>query len=997
MSATQQLNLQTIREELSGEQGQRYWQSLEEIADTEEFREFLHREFPREAAVWDDGYSRRGFLKIMGASLALAGLSSCVKQPDETIIPYVKQPEIMVPGTPLYFATATVMGGYARGVLVTSNMGRPTKIEGNPDHPASLGSSDIFMQASILSLYDPDRSQVVTHNGEISTWNKCVAELQQGMEIQKALKGAGLRILTETVTSPTLAGQLLALLADYPQAKWHQYESVNEDNELEGAQLAFGEPVATQYHFEKADIVLSLDADFLTHGPAAVRSSRDFSRRRKVTELHPKMNRLYVAESTPSVTGSMADHRFRLRASEIEGVAAAFAQAVGVFGVSVGAPIVDAPWIDTVARDLNEHRGESIVLAGANQPPVVHGLAHAMNVVLGNVGTTVEYTDPVIAKPVNQASSLEELVNNMTAGSVDVLLVLGANPVYQSPSDIRFAEALEKVKLSFHIGIYADETAARCSWHIPQTHFLETWGDARAFDGTTTIMQPLIAPLYATTKSIGEFVEDVSGRQGRKGYDVVKEFWKTGFTGSNFEEFWMRSLHDGVVANSRLAQTEVSLKAASWKTSLRRGDGIEVMFRPDPSIWDGRFANNGWLQELPRPITKLTWDNAALISPATAEKNNLTNGDVVSITIGEQSIDAPVWIAPGHPDESVTLHLGYGRTSAGNVGNGVGFNANVLRTSGKWFADRAVMKKLETQHSFAVTQHHHTMEVTGFGGKTTTRHVVRSATVQEFTENPEFAKEMSHNPSKEESLYPSYEYDGNAWGMSIDLNACTGCNACAIACQSENNIPIVGKEQVAAGREMQWIRIDRYFKGDMDNPEVFSQPVMCMHCENAPCEVVCPVAATTHDSEGLNVMTYNRCVGTRYCSNNCPYKVRRFNFLQYSDTETETYKMMRNPDVTVRNRGVMEKCTYCVQRISHARIDAKKEDRSIQDGDVVTACQSACPAQAIVFGNINDRKSVVAHEKESPRSYGLLSELNTRPRTTYLAKLKNPNPELGKG
>jgi len=996
MNKTQPLQLQTIREKLSGEKGKRYWQSLEEIADTEEFREFLHREFPQGAAVWDDGYSRRGFLKIMGASLALAGLSSCVKQPDETIIPYVKQPEIMVPGTPLYFATATVLGGYSRGVLVTSNMGRPTKIEGNPDHPASLGSSDIFMQASILSLYDPDRSQVVTHKGEISTWNKCVAELQQGMEIQKALKGAGLSILTESVTSPTLAGQLQSLLADYPQAKWHQYEPVNEDNELEGALLAFGEPVTTQYHFDKADIILSLDADFLTHGPAAVRYSRDFSRRRKVSDLNPKMSRLYVIEGTPSVTGSMADHRVRLRASEVEGVAAAFAQAVGISGVSADEPAIGAEWIDTVARDLQKHRGASIVIAGSNQPPVVHGLAHAMNMVLGNIGTTVEYTETVLAKPVNQAASLQELVNNMASGSVDVLLVLGANPVYQSPSDIRFAEALENVKLSFHMGMYADETSGRCTWHIPQTHFLETWGDARAFDGTTTIMQPLIAPLYPTTKSISEFVEETAGRQGRKGYDVVKEFWRARFTGVNFEEFWKRSLHDGIVADSRLAQKQISLRAKSWKTSQRRSDGIEVIFRPDPSTWDGRFANNGWLQELPRPITKLTWDNAALVSPATAEKNDLTNGDVVSITIGKETVDAPVWITPGHADESATLHIGSGRTSAGNVGNAVGFNANVLRPSGKWFSDRAAIKKTGSKYDFAVTQHHHTMEVVGFGGAMTARHLVRSATVEEFVENPEFAKEMAHNPSKEESLYPSYEYDGNAWGMSIDLNACTGCNACAIACQSENNIPIVGKEQVAAGREMQWIRIDRYFKGDMDNPEVFSQPVMCMHCESAPCEVVCPVAATTHDSEGLNVMTYNRCVGTRYCSNNCPYKVRRFNFLQYSDTETETYKMMRNPDVTVRNRGVMEKCTYCVQRISHARIDAKKEDRPIRDGEVVTACQSACPAQAIVFGNINDRTSNVAQEKESPRSYGLLSELNTRPRTTYLAKLKNPNPKLGK-
>ncbi len=988
MDEKQPLDIATIRQRLSGSNGQQYWRSLEQVAETEEFREFLHREFPREASVWEDGVSRRSFMKIMGASLSLAGLSACVKAPDEKIIPYVKQPEIMVPGRPLSFATAFTLGGYATGILATSNMGRPTKIEGNPDHPYSLGSTDAITQASLLTLYDPDRSQVVLNKGSISTWGKFLDAIQLPLEIQRSLKGSGLRILTETITSPTLGAQLKALLEMFPQAKWHQYEPVNLDEVREGSMMAFGENVQTHYHFDMADVVLSLDADFLGTGAAHVRHSRDFASRRRVEGRSALMNRLYVAESTPSITGGMADHRMRAKASHVESIARAVAAGLGIAGIN--APSItdkQAKWVSAVVRDLQKHKGASIVVAGDGQPAVVHAIVHAINHALENNGETVTYTDSPEVSSVNQSESLQSLVKDMQSGSVDMLIMLGNNPVYDAPADLKFEEALSKVKLNVRLGLYEDETSAKCTWHIPESHYLEAWSDARAFDGTTTIMQPLIAPLY-NTKSAHELLDELTGKSGRKGYEVITEYWKNQKLSLPFDEFWRTTLNNGVVADTVLPTKSVALQAATdaWKPSTTSDQGMELILRPDPNVWDGRFANNGWLQELPKPTTKLTWDNAAHISPATAEKLGVHNEDVVELKCDGSMVEAPVWISPGHPDDSMTLHLGYGRTHAGRVGSGVGVNAYLLRSSGSGCARQGLeVRKTGKQYTLACTQDHFSMEG---------REIVRQSTVETFLADPTFAQKLEHNPTPDQSLYPQHEYDGYAWGMTIDLNSCTGCSACVVACQSENNIPIVGKEQVHRGREMQWIRIDRYFEGSLDEPEMHTQPVTCMHCENAPCEVVCPVAATTHDSEGLNVMTYNRCVGTRYCANNCPYKVRRFNFLQFSDVETETYKMMRNPDVTVRNRGVMEKCTYCVQRISHARIDAKTEGRSIRDGEVTTACQSACPSQAITFGDINDEKSKVAKLKSDPRNYGLLAELNTKPRTSYLAKLKNPNPEI---
>ncbi len=979
------LTIEDLRNRLSNGKGREYWKSLDAVADMEEFRELLEKEFPRETSTWGEGFSRRDFLKVMGASLSLAGLTSCVKQPEEKIVPYVKAPELLVPGKPMYYATAFVLGGYATGVLAKSHMGRPTGIEGNPDHPASLGAADTYATASILQLYDPDRSQVVMNNGGVSSWEKFSLSFRPLLEVQRSLKGAGLRILTENITSPTLGSQINAILAQFPEATWHQYEPCGLDNVREGMKDLFGEYLQPRYKFDKADVILSLDGDFIGTGPGNVRHAYDFANRRRVSGKTADMNRLYCAESTPTVTGGMADHRFRMKASDVELFARSVASQLNVNGVSGSITVVDAKTLAVLVKDLQAHRGASIVIAGNHQPAVVHALAHAMNVTLGNVGNTVEYTDPVEVKAVNHGASLKSLADDIANGAVDMLLVLGGNPAYTAPADLKFGDLLAKVPFTARLGMYDDETSANCHWHLPESHYLETWSDARSIDGSSTIMQPLILPLYQS-KSAHELLDMMFG-DSRPGDDIVKTYWRSISGEAGFETFWRESLNDGVVAGTMLQSKQVAMNSVDWKFSSSRSNGLEIMFRPDPSVYDGRFANNGWLQELPKQITRITWDNVALMSPRTIEKLGLKNSELVTLSFNGVTVKAPAWIQPGHPDDAVTLHLGYGRTKAGRVGDGVGANAFALRTSSTpWSGNGAEVKGTGEIYPVAGTQDHWSMEG---------RPIIRETTAAEFPEHPDFARHMAHQPTDKESFYPPYEYDGYAWGMTIDLNACTGCNACMIACQSENNIPVVGKKQVENGREMHWIRVDRYYVGNnLDNPELAVMPVACQHCENAPCEPVCPVAATTHDHEGLNVMTYNRCVGTRYCSNNCPYKVRRYNYLQYSDTETKQFQLMHNPDVTVRNRGVMEKCTYCVQRISAARIDAKKEDRLIRDGEIVTACQSVCPAQAITFGDINDKSSKVSKMKADPRDYGLLAELNTKPRTSYLAKLRNPHPEL---
>ncbi len=1003
-----QLDLAAIRRKLGAARGKEYWRSLEELADTEGFRDLLHREFPRQASEWQDGVGRRRFLQLMGASLALAGLSACTRQPAEQIVPYTHPPEAIVPGRPLFFATAMTIGGVADGLLVESHEGRPTKIEGNPDHPASLGATSVFAQASVLGLYDPDRAQTITYLGDIRPWSAFLGEAQNALAGQRGSKGAGLRILTETVTSPTLAQQIKTLLAEFPAARWIQYEPINRDNARAGAILAFGEDVNTIYHFDKADVILSLDADFLDCGPGHLRYTRDFAARRKLQEGGNKkdweMNRLYVVESALTNTGASADHRLPLGPSQIESFARVVAAELGVQGVKKERESPGSKWAAALARDLLKARDRSLVIAGEYQPPVVHALAHAMNHALGKAGATVTYTAPIEAESNSmgdQTAALRELAGEMEAGRVDTLVVIGGNPVYNAPADLKFGERMNKVRLRIHLGLHHDETSDLCHWHIPEAHYLEAWSDARAYDGAVSIIQPLIAPLYHG-RSAHELIAAFGNQPEKSGYEIVRDYWKSQRAPGDFDQFWRKTLRDGFVENTALPAKRVTLNASALQAQEGRMPalpGLEIVFRPDPYVHDGRFANNGWLQELPRPITKLTWDNAALISPATAERLGLAYeissrggehgqvfADVVELQFQGRAVRAPVWIMPGHADNCVTAHLGFGRTRAGNTGNGAGFNAYLIRTSGEpWFGAGLNLRKTGERYALANTQLHHNMEG---------RELVRAASLDEYRQHPDFAHRTEPAPAKDHTLYQNFEYPGYAWGMAIDLNACVGCNACVVACQSENNIPVVGKTEVMHGREMHWLRIDRYHEGNPDNPQTFFQPVPCMQCENAPCEEVCPVGATAHSSEGLNDMVYNRCVGTRYCSNNCPYKVRRFNFLLFQDWETPSLKLLRNPDVTVRSRGVMEKCTYCVQRINAAKIQAEKEGRAVRDGEIVTACQGACPAEAIVFGNINDKESRVAKLKAEPRNYGLLAELNTRPRTTYLAAVRNPNPEL---
>jgi molybdopterin-containing oxidoreductase family iron-sulfur binding subunit len=1024
--------------------GKKYWRSLEELADTPVFREFVAREFPQQAEGWNDPFERRTFLKLMGASLALAGLSGCVFQPPEKIVPYVKQPEEHVPGQALFFATAAPVLGVATPVLVRSNEGRPTKVEGNPDHPNNKpsdfpaedpyrdprGSSatDIFAQASILSLYDPDRSQTLTYREDIRTWTAFVDEMRSAVEEQKSKQGAGIRFLTETIISPTLGAQMKEILTAFPQAKWHQYEPANRDNARAGAMMAFGQPVNVTYKFDLAQRILSLDADFLSAQPAYLRYAREFIARRRVTENNREMNRLYVIETTPTNTGAMADHTWTVKPSEFEGLVRTIAS-----GNTAGAS--SYPWADVLLRDLQQHKGTSIVIAGDNQPPVIHALAHSMNNLLGNAGKTVFYTDPLEVNSVDQRGSLKDLVDDLDAGHVELLVIIGGNPVYNTPIDLKLDfDRLNKAKLRVHLSEYKDETSELCHWHVPAAHYLESWGDARSYDGTVTIIQPLIEPLY-DGKTAHELLALFSENYDRRPYDIVKGFWQqegaklrrqllAGETvpatqpAGDFETQWRQWVHDGFIPDTALP-TKMFLPPGDFPVSppIASGGNFELIFRTDPSIYDGRFANNGWLQELPKPLTKVTWDNVALVSPNTAQaiaggptQENAIKGrehyvQVVEIVNQQgRSVRAPLLVMPGQPDNVVTIHLGYGRSLAApkNFGSGmqelpIGFDAYQLRTSYEpWFTSGVQVRPTTDQHVLATTQLHFNLEDPNFS--TTQRDVVRSETLEEFL------KGTRHEEKHElPTLYPNYHYENQAenapnyaWGMAIDLNNCIGCNGCTIACQAENNIPVVGKDQVVRSREMHWIRVDTYFQGfDPNHPQGTNfMPVPCMHCENAPCEPVCPVHATVHSAEGLNDMVYNRCVGTKYCSNNCPYKVRRFNFFLYQDWDTPTYQLMRNPDVSVRSRGVMEKCTYCVQRIQSAKIQAELEDRKVRDGEIVTACQAVCPTEAIVFGDVNDPNSRVSKLKANERNYSLLDDLNTRPRTTYLSQLKNPNPEI---
>ena len=999
-----------------------WWRSLEELADTTEFRDYLHREFPENATQWLSG-SRRDFLRLMGASLVLAGVSGCdIQQPQERIVPSVLATRHATPGLPLYFATACDFCGSALGLIVQSRDGRPIKVEGNANHPSSLGATNVFAQAATLDLYDPDRASTPQQNGRLSTLT-ALREALAALRIElDDSQGEGFRILLGTTTSPTLRRLLASVKTRWPKSEWYVYESVNDDHQRVGLALAAGEQAAELtpiVDLSQARVILSIDCDFLAARDLPVSLIGQFAESRRIAgkaDQQPlsasSMSRLYHLGSAPTPTSAKADHRLALKPSQIVALLRQLANSLEVSENPRESSYGDQTdevrkWLNHVVADLKEASGKALILAGREQPPIVHALVQAMNTKLGVVGRALRYIESPQVRPAGSKSDVDmlgELVDQMQAGQVRSLLILGGNPVYDAPGDIDFAHALQSVELSLAVSNAASETSALCTWLIPRTHFLEAWGDARAFDGTASIVQPLIAPLHESLSDI-EVLATLCG-DAQSGYQAVRKTWSAQLGNSDRDVRWQTALADGVVAGTQAEAIQAvaqgdhnfdpnfapnvqgSSSPVVADTQTGNSDStahFEIIIKPDPTVWDGRFANNGWLQELPKPLTHTVWDNAAWISPSDAQRLKLQNGDVLALGQAAAGIEVPVWIVPGHAVGCLSLFRGYGRTVVGRVGQQAGWDVRPLTVKhAPTIRDGVAVSKVGRRQPLVTTQHFQTMEG---------RHLARAGTLQDLLDNPEARFAHPPNPAPDASFYAEWPYEGHKWGMTIDLSACVGCSACVMACQAENNVPVVGRDQVANNRHMHWIRVDTYHTGSPDAPQqTLNQPVTCMHCERAPCEVVCPVAATTHSDEGLNQMVYNRCVGTRYCSNNCPYKVRRFNFMDYSDNfiNDPTLHLLPNPEVTIRERGVMEKCTYCVQRIEAARTAAQLEDRPIQDGDIRTACQAACPAQAIRFGDLNDPHSSVRQSHDHPLNYGLLEELNTRPRTTYLAEVTNP-------
>lgn len=934
----------------------RQWRGLDRLARDPAFVARASAEFPQLAAALAAPRDRRGVLKLMAAGLALAGLSGCDDgAPDGVLIPPVLPPGNTVAAGSRMFATASVLNGYGTGILVRHDNGRPIKVEGNPNHPSSLGGTSAIGQAEILGFYDPDRSRGLIFNGEPQSRQVLSTALLAQRQNLAQSRGEGFRLLTGTTTSPTLARQIGELKQRYPGLRWHRWEPVSRDNERAGAIAAYGQPVEAVPRLDKVDVLLTIDSDLLDSAHGHLRFVRDFASRRNPVRTE-RMSRAYAIEPTPTLTGVASDHRLIASPHDIARIIPALAAALPSNEIPADMP----PWFAPLVADLKAAHGRCFVHVGSAQPSTIHALVHAINESLGGRGTTYTLIEPVEADPVDQAASMRDLIADMQAGSVKSLVVIDSNPAFTAPE---FAEALDRVPFSLTLAAEPTETAGKTHWSLPRRHPFEDWSDVRGHDGTVTIMQPQARPLYdgiSPHSLLALFAgpEDIDSR------DLVRQ------THGLDDPKWREALASGIVPGTHSPTSSAAIRQIPPATEPPT-QAISLLFRPDPGVWDGRFANNAWLQELPRPLTKLTWDNPLLISPALAGQLRLTNGERVTLAVGDTSLTLPAWVMPGQAPDCVVALLGLGRRDVGMVGQGVGYDVYPLTAA----TGPVSLRKAGGHDVLATTEHHDPIFA---GGDDYARH----ATLAAFKADPGFLA-----APERPSLYNRKPSGPAAWGMSIDLNACIGCNACVVACVAENNIPTVGKQQVIHEREMHWLRIDRYYEGDPAAPAMLFQPVMCQHCEQAPCEVVCPVGATVHDQEGLNVMVYNRCVGTRFCSNNCPYKVRRFNYFDYAGQERRP-PIARNPEVTVRARGVMEKCTFCLQRIAAARIEADADNRPIGANEVRTACQAACPAQAITFGNMAEG-GAVAERKKSPLTYALLDDQNTRPRVTYEARITN--------
>ncbi|MDA9432321.1 TAT-variant-translocated molybdopterin oxidoreductase [Bradyrhizobium sp. CCBAU 51627] len=939
--------------------GPRVWAGIEELSADPEFQAFIDAEFPAVQEL--SKTARRQFLKLMGASFALAGLTGCEKSSFVAALPYVDQPDSETLGRPRYYATAVLLDGYAQPVIATTHAGRPTKLDGNPDHPVTQGRSDIFMQSAVLQLYDPDRANAPTRHGEPVSWTDVESAIGIMREGWRADQGEGARLLLGPTTSPTLLRQIDAFLKQFPKARVHTHAAAGLDERREIMAAVYGRRVDSNYELAVCDVVVGLDEDFLGPGPHQVRNALGWSQSRRRSSDRPG-NRLFMAESVPSATGALADHRLIADAGRMPALAEALASAIGVVGASrPSLTEAEAGWIARVVGACSEHKGRSLFVSGLSGGAAAALWIARINQQFANAGQTLKLTD-AITGPVG-AATLAELASDISAGRVTSLVVIDCNPAYTAPGELALGEAFKRVRSSIHVGTQRDETGNLCEWQLPLAHALESWSDARAVDGTSTIIQPVISPFY-DVRTTHQILAMLLGEVDPAADAAVRETWQNSF-GDSFEARWKQALHDGFVEGKASFVTASPVAEAVAAPSA--GGDLDIVFRPDPTVWDGQFANVGWLQELPKTLTTVTWSNVIGVSPALAARLSAANGDHVEVSVGTRRISGPLWITPGQADSTVALYLGYGRTRAGRVGDNLGYDAYQVRSDAEPWLTQGSLHKLASREDLAITQLHHRLE--GF----------------------DLAREISPGQVKEASadqasLYPPWPSAKNAWGMVIDLDSCIGCNACVAACTAENNVPVVGPDQVRAGREMHWLRIARYYTGDIAEPRSFFEPVPCMHCEDAPCEMGCPVHATTHSPEGVNQMVYNRCIGTRTCSSYCPYKVRRFNFYDYRAPAESPTHAAHNPEVTVRSRGVMEKCTYCTQRIEAAHVAADKESRPIRDGDVVTACQQACPTKAIVFGDINDPNSEVARLKRDGRHYVLLEEQGTRPRTTYLAR-----------